>query len=92
MQEGGLAVGARERDLYGEDGDDASADGDPMSIFHSNKYALENACDICDGIVTHRDWCIEVNDRVLEAWKATFDGLDQGDEARLAGLGVRWGR
>lgn len=62
-----------------------------MSLFHSNKYSADAACEVCDGIVTHRDWCITVNRDVYKAFDAVMYGLDKGDEARLAGMGVSWG-
>ena len=59
--------------------------------YHSNKYSAENACEVCDGIVVHASWCITKNMTVFKAFEAVLYGLDEADEARLAGLGVRWG-
>ena len=87
---GELEMGKGERDLYEPDDHPFDENGDQMTIWHSNKYALESSCEFCDGLVVHASWCIEKNRNVLEAYKAVFDGVDKGDEARLAGLGVRW--
>jgi hypothetical protein len=57
---------------------------------NTNQYSLESACDICEGVIRHQPWCIEVNSLVLEAFKAVYDGLSEADEARLAGWGVLW--
>jgi len=90
VPEGGLVVGKGERELQPEDDHPFDENGDQMTIWHSNKYSLESACEVCERVVVHAPWCIEVNRNVLEAFKAVFDGVDEGDAARLAGLGVRW--
>lgn len=57
---------------------------------HSNKYSLENACEVCEGLIRHEPWCIVHNSTVFKAFEAVLYGVDEADEARLAGLGVRW--
>ena len=61
-----------------------------MTLFDNKNFSLDASCEICERVIAHAPWCIEVNARVLEAFKAVFDGLSEADEARLAGLGVRW--
>jgi len=90
VPEGGLVVGKRERDLFESDDEFAEPDGYQMSLFRSNKYSLENACEVCDGLIRHEPWCIVHNNTVFKAFEAVLYGLDEADEARLAGMGVRW--
>ena len=85
-------MGTRERELWCEDEDPPDGDGRQMKFWsHSNKYSLENACEVCDGLIRHESWCIIENAEVYRAFHAILYGLDEADEARLAGMGVRWG-
>ena len=59
---------------------------------HSNKYSAEVACEHCEGIVRHEDWCITRSPDVLYAYEAVLDAdkLTEGDRLILHALGVTW--
>ncbi len=60
--------------------------------YHSNKYTAEVACEHCQGVVRHEDWCITRSSRVLYAYEAVADSskLTLQDILILHALGVSW--
>jgi hypothetical protein len=61
---------------------------------HSNKYHAEAACEHCEGVVRHENWCITNSPVVLYAYEAVLDAgkLSVGDRLILHALGVAWTR
>ena len=62
------------------------------ALRHSNKYSAEAACEHCEGIVRHEEWCITQSQIVLYAYEAVLDAskLWEGDRLILHALGVAW--
>jgi hypothetical protein len=58
----------------------------------SNQYCAANACEICNGIVRHEDWCCTLNANTLYAFGCSVDPMlmVEADHIILHGLGVRW--
>jgi hypothetical protein len=61
--------------------------------YHSNRYHAQAACDHCQGIVRHEDWCIRLNPETLYAYQIVVhpSKLSVGDSLILHSLGVAWG-
>lgn len=59
---------------------------------HSNQYSAEAACEHCEGIVRHTDWCITQNANVIYAFGASVDAaiMLEADHIILHGMGVTW--
>ena len=62
------------------------------SVFHSNRYAAQSACEHCQGIIRHEPWCITVDRTVYYAYQIVADPrkLTVGDAIILHSLGVAW--
>jgi hypothetical protein len=62
------------------------------SWYHTNKYTADAACEHCEGVVRHEDWCITCNGKVAYAYEAVFDAgkLTLEDQLILHALGVSW--
>ena len=67
-------------------------DATSASYYHCNRYAAENACEFCDGVIRHAFWCIQENPAVMYAYEAFLDAskLLQSDHLLLHALGVTW--
>lgn len=64
------------------------------TIFHSNRYHAQAACEHCRGIIRHEPWCITLHPMVYYAYQIVADPgkLTVGDSLILHSLGVIWGR
>jgi len=60
--------------------------------FHSNKYSADKACEHCEGVVRHEEWCITLNPVVAYAFEAVLDcsKLTLEDQLILHALGAAW--
>jgi len=63
------------------------------TIFHSNRYHAQAACQHCEGIIRHEPWCITLHPLVHYAYQIVADPskLTAGDALILHSLGVMWG-
>ncbi len=59
---------------------------------HSNRYSADTACEHCEGVVRHEEWCVTQSANVLYAYEAVLDAdkLTEGDRLILHALGVKW--
>jgi hypothetical protein len=62
------------------------------TIFHSNRYAADSACEHCGGVVRHESWCITRDALVFYAYDVVLHPakLSAEDGLRLHGMGVAW--
>ncbi|MFZ0562307.1 MAG: hypothetical protein WBD45_23495 [Terriglobales bacterium] len=69
------------------------SDGNPATVFHSNRYNAEAACEHCEGIIRHEPWCITRDPDVYYAYQIVVDPskLTVGDALILHAVGVVWG-
>jgi hypothetical protein len=65
---------------------------DRPTWYHSNTYTADSACEHCEGIIRHENWCITKNEAVTYAYEAVLDAgkLSLGDRIILHALGVLW--
>jgi hypothetical protein len=65
---------------------------DRQKWYHTNKYAGEVACRVCDGVVRHAYWCPKSNPVVGYAYGVVEDAglLTFEDQLILHALGVAW--
>lgn len=63
------------------------------TIFHSNRYNAQAACEHCEGVIRHEPWCITLHPTVHYAYQVLVDPskLTIGDALILHSLGVIWG-
>jgi hypothetical protein len=63
------------------------------TIFHSNRYNAQAACEHCEGVIRHEPWCITLHPTVHYAYLilANPSKLTVGDALILHSLGVVWG-
>ena len=63
------------------------------TIFHSNRYNAQAACQHCDGVIRHEPWCVTLHPAVHYAYQIVADPskLTIGDTLILHSLGVIWG-
>jgi hypothetical protein len=64
------------------------------TLFHSNRYSAENACEHCDCVIRHEPWCITVDPAVLYAYQIVLEPgmLEPGAAIIFHSLGVSWDR
>jgi hypothetical protein len=69
------------------------SDNSTTTVFHSNRYTAQSACEHCQGIIRHERWCITVDRTVYYANEIVVDPskLTIGDVLVLRALGVIWG-
>lgn len=62
------------------------------ATYHCNKYAAENACKCCDGIIRHEPWCIEINPNVRYAFEIVIHPkiMTEQDKLILHALTALW--
>lgn len=62
------------------------------TLYHSNRYNAQAACEHCEGIIRHESWCITVDPVVYYAYQVVADPgkLTAGDALILHSLGVTW--
>lgn len=62
------------------------------TLFHSNKYSADSACEHCEGIIRHESWCITTNPRVFYAYDVIVhpESMTQQDRIILHALTVLW--
>lgn len=67
-------------------------DDTATTIFHSNRYAAQSACEHCQGIIRHEPWCITVDGAIYYAYQIVADPskLTIGDALILHSLGAIW--
>ena len=70
------------------------SDSIPTFQYHSNRYHAAAACEHCEGIIRHENWCITRDPIVFYAYQAVADPtrLTIGDTLILHSLGVIWER
>ncbi|HZP24276.1 MAG TPA: hypothetical protein VFB04_12560 [Terriglobales bacterium] len=63
-----------------------------INWYHSNKYSADKACEHCEGVVRHEEWCITRNGVVAYAYEAVVDPskLTWEDQLILHALGAAW--
>ena len=63
-----------------------------ITLFHSNRYTAQSACEHCAGIVRHEQWCITVDALVRYAYEIVVNPgkLTLADTLILHSLGVLW--
>lgn len=94
-----LVIGLRElpkgRQLRKKPGpwDVYMSDNSAATVFHSNRYTAQSACEHCQGIIRHERWCITVHRAVYYAYEIVADPskLAIGDAIILHSLGAAWG-
>jgi len=66
--------------------------GSISSVYHSNKYSADSACEHCAGIIRHAPWCITENKNVLYAYNIILhpENMTEQDRIILHALGVVW--
>jgi hypothetical protein len=67
----------------------------PSAIwYYSNRYNAQAACECCEGIIRHEEWCITLNPGMYYAREIVADPskLTIGDGLILHSLGVIWGK
>jgi hypothetical protein len=64
----------------------------PASWYHSNQYNAQTACEHCEGIVRHEQWCITCDPLVQYAYSAVQEPekLTFCDRLIIHALGVSW--
>ena len=64
----------------------------PTTLYHSNRYTAESACEHCDGVIRHETWCITKNAAVVYAYRAVLNAetLSLQDQLILHALGAIW--
>ncbi|MGA6982195.1 MAG: hypothetical protein WCC95_12055 [Candidatus Sulfotelmatobacter sp.] len=64
----------------------------PTSLYYSNRYHAQAACEHCEGIIRHETWCITRDPLVYYAYQIVDDPnkLTPGDSLILRGLGTLW--
>ncbi|MGA2356609.1 MAG: hypothetical protein ABSG02_19115 [Terriglobales bacterium] len=69
------------------------SDETPATVYHSNRYSAEAACEHCEGIIRHEPWCITRDPIVYYAYQIVMDPskLTVGDALILHSLGATWG-
>lgn len=68
-------------------------EGQPTNtLYHTNKYNADSACDHCQGVTRHEEWCGRANAGLVEFDEAIQDPskLSLLDTLILHALGVRW--
>lgn len=72
--------------------EDRMSSNGPTTLFHTNRYHAEAACEHCGGIVRHESWCITRDPIVYYAYEVVLDGhkLTLEDTLILHALGVSW--
>lgn len=62
------------------------------TVYHSNKYSADSACEHCAGILRHEKWCITVNLSVFYAYEIVLhpENMTEHDRCILHALGVAW--
>jgi hypothetical protein len=68
------------------------SDNSTTTLYHSNKYHAQAACEHCEGIIRHEPWCITIDPVVYYAYEIVADPskLTVGDALILHSLGVSW--
>jgi hypothetical protein len=63
-----------------------------QTVFHSNRYHAQAACEHCEGIIRHEPWCITLDPVVYYAYQVVVDPskLTIGDSLILHSLGAKW--
>jgi hypothetical protein len=88
------------REAPGKDGDSVKPrlrglqmSDERATIFHSNRYHAQAACEHCEGVIRHEPWCITLHPLVFYAYQIVADPskLSVGDAIILHSLGVIWG-
>jgi hypothetical protein len=62
------------------------------TVYHSNRYTADSACEHCGGVIRHENWCITRDPLVFYAYEVVLHPakLTPEDALRLHGLGVLW--
>jgi hypothetical protein len=62
------------------------------SWYHSNQYNAQSACEHCEGVVRHEDWCITRDALVQYAYTVVLhpEKMTLRDRLILHALGVSW--
>ena len=65
---------------------------DEAAMYHSNGYNAQAACEYCEGILRHEQWCQTVNPVVCYARRivSSPNELTIADSIILHSLGVLW--
>lgn len=72
----------------------AMSESIPTFQYYSNRYHAAAACEHCEGIIRHENWCITRDPIVYYAYQIVADPtqLTIGDALILHTLGVTWER
>jgi hypothetical protein len=62
------------------------------TLYHSNRYSAQSACEHCGGVVRHEKWCITCDPIVQYAYGVVLEPkkLTLRDRLILHALGVSW--